>query len=510
MTKTDRKSQAEVVRFLMSPATYPVPGTVSHIETHGAHIFLCGDVALKIKRAVCYDYMDLSTLKLRHALLDRELVLNRATAPNIYRDVVPISRSPDGALHLNGKGHVVEWVLRMNRFPADCEMPAVAASGRLTDGVAEALGRVIHEFHAGCPLRTEPGDALIRDILDELARVLSPFAASLGSGQISAFLDMARQSLANLAPLLRQRSASGHVRRVHGDLHLRNLLLIDGRPVLFDALEFDERLATCDVLYDLGFLLMDLCHQSFARQANAVLNAYLLAASGAEDAGLAALPLFMTVRAAIRAMVALQTDQAKGQPGASAAEASRYLTQAVGHLQARKPLLLAVGGLSGTGKTVLARHLSPLIGGCPGAVHLRTDTERKQGATSVSYAPAARGAVYRQMLARAATLIAAQSSVILDGTFLDEAQRHSAQDLSEQSGACFRGLWLTAPPAILMDRVTRRRGDASDADAAVVQAQIAAAQMGAEAEMPGWIPIDAGGTADATRDAALAVLARLP
>ncbi|MBI1171384.1 AAA family ATPase [bacterium] len=509
MRQPDESPQDAIIRLLCAPATYPEPGPVTHVTTHGAHVFLCGRVALKIKRAVRYDYMDLSTPDLRHAMLQRELDLNRATAPDIYRDVVPITLAPDAGLRLDGSGPPVEWVLRMNRFATEDEMTAVAASGRLTEAVAEDLGRVIQAFHSGCPTRSEPGDALIGEILDELERVLTPMQAGLDVGQLAAFLSAARQHLTAVSPALRQRSAAGHVRRVHGDLHLGNLLLIDGRPVLLDALEFDERLATCDVLYDLGFLLMDLCHLSFGRQANAVLNAYLLAAGGAEDAGLAALPLFMAVRAAIRAMVVLQTDQATGQPGHSAATARRYLTQALGHLANRKPVGLAIGGVSGTGKTALARALCTMIAPCPGAVHLRSDTERKSLTSAVSYAPAARDAIYQRMLARAARLSAAGASVILDATFLEATQRRAAEDLASRAGISFCGLWLQAPPHVLIERVSARHGDASDADPAVVQAQLAALASADPPDPRHWRSIDAGGSAEATSAAASAALSCL-
>ncbi len=504
MSQSDYDAQDEVIRFLQSDRAFSGAGVVDHVQTHCAHVFLGGDVALKIKRAVRYDYLDQSTAHLRHALLDRELALNRPTAPMVYRDVVPVTRAVDGGLELNGTGPPVEWVLRMHRFSADCEMTAVAASGRLTDPVAEALGQAVQRFHAACPVLSDPGDELIRDILDELARVLTPLEPSVGGGLLGSFLTRSRQGLSMLAPVLRDRSALGHVRRVHGDLHLRNLLLIDGRPVLFDALEFDERLATCDVLYDLGFLLMDLCHRGLVRQANLAMTAYLLAATGTEDPGLPALPLFLSVRAAIRAMVLLQTDRATGQTGASSTEARLYLAQAVAYLEPSRPRLIAVGGMSGTGKTVLARDLAPGIGACPGAVHLRTDTERKATADRADYAPAARGSIYARMFARAATLLAAKRSVVLDGTFLDEAQRHAAETLAARAGVGFCGLWLTAPEPVLVKRVTARRRDASEADAHVVRAQIIRA--GAEMPRQDWVAIDASGTTDRTRAAARAAL----
>ncbi|MDP2079477.1 MAG: AAA family ATPase [Pseudotabrizicola sp.] len=497
MSRTIGDVQNEVLDFLQSGRAFADPGAVDHVQTHCAHIFLCGDAALKIKRAVRYDYLDQSTPDLRHALLYRELSLNKPTAPMIYRDVVPITRSSDGGLEMNGAGSAVEWALRMNRFSADCEMTEVAASGRLTDPVAAALGQAVQQFHAKCPALQDQGDDLIRDILDELGRVLTPLAAGVGGGLVDAFLDRSRQHLSTLTPVLRDRSALGHVKRVHGDLHLRNLLLIDGRPVLFDALEFDERLATCDVLYDTAFLLMDLCHRGLVRQANIAMTAYLLAAKGAEDAGLSALPFFLSVRAAIRAMVLLQTDQVTGRDGASAEEVRLYLKQAASFLETERPILIAIGGFSGTGKTVLSRDLAPKIGPCPGAVHLRTDTERKSAQGHVDYAPPVRGAIYDRMFARAATLLVAGRSVVLDGTFLDEAQRVAAVELAAQMGVAFHGLWLTAPERVLIERVTSRVGDASDADAEVVRAQLASAGKGAQRQ--NWVMIDASGSMQMTR-----------
>jgi uncharacterized protein len=507
MTISKEDTQADVIGFLTSAKAYPNPGPVSHIETHGAHVFLCGDVALKIKRAVKYDYLDQSTLAQRQALLLRELDLNRAAAPMIYRDVIPVTRGADGRLDLNGAGPPVEWVLRMHRFATGCEMTELATDGKLTDKVAEALGRVIQGFHATCAVRNEPGDDLIREILDELERVLTPFDAAIGGGCITLFLGPARQHLNDLAPRLKDRTSTGHVRRVHGDLHLRNLLLIDGRPVLFDALEFDERLATCDVLYDLAFLLMDLCHRDLHRQANIAMAAYLLAAAQTEDSGLAALPLFMAVRAAIRAMVVLQTDQATGRIGENIDEARHYLTQAARYLRSGRPVLIAVGGVSGTGKTVLARDIATRVGCCPGAVHLRTDTERKARSGTVTYDPAARSGIYDQMLSRASTLLAAGRSVVLDGTFLDPAQRRAARDMAARLDIAFGGLWLTAPAPVLIERVTSRRDDASDADACVVTAQMSSS--GRQINDRGWMTIDASKTKETTKAAAFATLAAI-
>lgn len=259
--------QDEVIAFLKRPATHPGAPPVQQVQTHGAHIFLAGDVALKMKRAVRYDYLDYSTLDQREQALRRELELNAPAAPTIYRDVVPVTRAPDGTLALDDTGEVVEWVLRMARFPDAAQLDRVAERGELDRALAESLGDSIACYHAAAPPDTRGGGARrIADILAELDREFATMADALPMAEVTRFLSAADATLARLHGLLDRRAAAGHVRRCHGDLHLRNIVLIDNRPVPFDALEFSEELGTCDVLYDLAFLLMDLQHRRLRRR----------------------------------------------------------------------------------------------------------------------------------------------------------------------------------------------------------------------------------------------------
>jgi len=271
------------------------------------------------------------------------------------------------------------------------------------------------------------------------------------------------------------------VRACHVDLHLRNVVLLDGKPTLFDAIEFNDAIACIDVVYDLAFLLMDLEHRGLRPFANLVLNRYLQRRDEAE--ALALLPRFLSARAAVRAKVAASLEAVAGKDGDKAArrtEALAYFEQAGRYLDPPPPHLVAVGGLSGTGKTTLARALAPDLGAAPGALHLRSDVLRKQLAgvdelerlPPEAYTAEASANVYAALATRARQALAAGQAVVLDAVFARPEERETAEAVARQAGAGFTGLWLEASPAVLKSRVSARSGDASDATAAVVEQQL--------------------------------------
>jgi len=508
---TKESGQRKVVDFLRTHNSSGPAAIAQTIETHGALVFLHASEAFKIKRAVQYDYLDYSTLKKRHRMLLRELELNAAAAPTLYRDVVPVTRETDGQLALNGAGTPVEWVLRMDRFPAESELSVVAAAGKIDDPLSEALGTSIAEFHDAAPKRDDDGAELMLEIIEELDRVFADMNTELGSDRIRTFIDGARLEWGRKKPLLQRRSKDGFVRRCHGDLHLGNLVMLNGKPTPYDGLEFDERLGTCDVAYDLAFLLMDLMHLGFRRQANLVLNSYLHSAeSKSALEGLAALPLFMAIRAAIRAMVDVQKSRFSKHPQKHCAEARNYLDQAIRYLQISPPMLIAIGGYSGSGKTTVARSVAPMIGAAPGAVHLRSDLIRKAmfgvkphaKLPRDAYQPNVSRAVYAQMQKRACDILDAGHSVLLDAVHLTEDARAASANIARTAGCAFHGFWLDAPAEVLIARVDRRQGDASDADAKVVRGQLA--QNSGKMD---WRRVECSSPAD---DVANAILAALP
>ena len=490
----DEIQQADVVAFLSDPSAYGIDAPVEVITTHSAHVFLAGGLAFKIKRAVRYSYLNFSSLQARKDVLKRELALNAPAAPEIYDGVVAVTREASGGLALEGTGPPVEYALRMHRFPREAELSAIADAGGLTIDLARQLGTAAAAYHRDAEGRGADGAALIGEIIEELREALGGMCEVLGRGRVAGFLEAAGQAYAETAPLLSKRAAAGCVRRCHGDLHLRNLVLINGRPVPFDALEFDERLGTCDVFYDFGFLLMDLLHREAHAQANAALNSYLQATG--DFGGLAALPLFMALRAAIRAMVTVQ-----GMAGSAAAEPVReardYLELAAACLAPAPPRLVAVGGLSGTGKTTVAARVAPFLTPLPGAVHLRSDVERKalfgaaplEHLSAEGYSPEVTAGVYARLSDLAEQALRAGHSVVMDATFLAAEYRGAVQALAARLRVPFDGIWLHGAPAELERRIAARVNDASDADADVLNAQL---QRGADPA--DWTRISCRGT----------------
>ena len=504
MAKAKPTTQAEIIAVLSDPASYHGHPPVERVDTHAARIFLAGPEAIKIKRPVRYSYLDFSTPERRRQALQRELEINRPEAPEIYRDLVAIVRKPDGSLALGGEGTPVDWALRMHRFDGELLLSKLAESGPLGDELIVTLAQRVDAYHRRAVAQRVVGlgAAAMSAILEELSTELGRLA---DGPTLAPLLAACSRALEVARDVLDARAHVGFVRRCHGDLHLGNIVVIDDRPVLFDALEFDERLATIDTLYDLAFLVMDLDHRGQRAAANLLLNRYLIEnGDDAGIAGLAALPLFLALRAAIRGMTELQ----RGGPK-SLERGRSYLDAAASYAAPTAPRLVAVGGFSGTGKSTLAHALAPKLGPAPGALHLRSDVERKrllgtpeqERLPPETYTPAMSDRVYARLLDKAQLALRAGHAVVLDAVYSTPEERTAVEALAAALAVPFTGLWLAAAPDILDARVTARRGDASDADAAVVSAQVARG-----AGIIDWPQIDAGSSPSATLDAACAVL----
>jgi uncharacterized protein len=470
------EDQSEVIAFLSEGA--------EHVETHAAHVFLKGDVALKLKKAVKLPYLDFSTRSRRKAAIEQELMINRGFAPELYLDVKPVIRSTAGMLKLGGRGRTLDWVLRMKRFPPHSLLSDLIARGSLDDAVAFSLAEVVADAHAAAAVRDWDGVGIMAALESQLFTAFSSEAASFGKEKTERFCRIYGERFRLAKPLLAARAKAGAVRRCHGDLHCGNIVLIDDTPILFDAIEFSERLGTCDVLYDFAFLLMDLLRLGERHAASRLLNRYFELRRGDENlSALSLMPLFLATRAGVRAIVA--SDKSKGMEGeraqAARSEAQAYFDQSSRLLTPAPPRLVAIGGLSGTGKSTLGRLLCATLEPEPGAIHIRSDIERKvlfgvaetERLDAQSYTQEASARVYEAIFRRAGEALEAGYSVILDAVFSTPEERAAAERVAADRHVPFRGIWLDASPEILKARVSGRRGDASDATEEVVERQLA-------------------------------------
>jgi aminoglycoside phosphotransferase family enzyme/predicted kinase len=505
--------QDTVLAFLGDPLTHS-GSPVRRIDTHAAVVFLAGARALKVKRAVRFPFLDYSTLEKRKAACLAELEVNRAFAPELYRRVVAIVRRPDGRLALDGDGEAVEWAVEMLRFDESRTLDHLAQAGAIDDALADRLAEAVAAMHAAAA-GVEAGSwlAAIADFLEQNTAAFREMPA-LFPAEAAARLDQAaRAALQRLRPLLVARGELGFIRRGHGDLHLGNIVLLRGRPVPFDAIEFDPIVAAGDVLYDLAFLLMDLAERRLDSAASIVLNGYLARARRVEHFdGLAALPFFMSLRAAIRAKVTAARLHHAGSSDQEAirAAAKAYFQLAVRLLSPPPPMLVAVGGLSGTGKSTLARALAPFVEPIPGAVVLRSDVERKalfgvqehERLPPEAYRLEVGAQVYSRLAESAARIVAAGHSAIVDAMFGQPEERKAIAAVAASAGVPFRGLFLASDLNTRLSRIATRSLDASDADAAVARRQEAYSLGPME-----WAQIDASGPLQSTVEHARAAIA---
>ena len=478
--------------MMMDPRTHG-GAAVERIDTHISHVFLAGGRAWKMKRAVRLPYVDFSSPAQRLAACRREVELNAATAPGLYVGCHPVTRTTDGDVAFGEGGELVDAVIEMRRFDQSALFDRMAVEGRLDGEVMTRVARMIADVHRAAPSGARAGGA------DRMMAVLQINEAGFrtsgvfDAGQVDAITRACKSGLERHRALLDARAAEGLVRRCHGDLHLRNICLLAGEPRLFDCIEFNDELATTDVLYDLAFLLMDLWHRDLDAFANLVANRYFDAAG--HDEAYALLPFFIAVRACVRAHVAA-TQSAGGGPaeGPLRVEAAQYLALAHAALETRPAVLVAIGGLSGTGKSTLADGLAPPTGPLPGARILESDRIRKamHGVPAEARLPAhAYGAnvseqVYARLTTQARLVLDAGASVVSTAVFERLPDRERIEAAARASNTSFHGFWLQGDPSLLRGRIAARRGSASDATVEVLEKQLARAPG-----ETGWTALDA-------------------
>jgi hypothetical protein len=468
-------AQDETVRFLMARGEAAGAPIVTHISV----VVLTAERAYKLKRCVVFPYLDFHTPQLRLAMCEREVALNRRLAPALYLAARRITRAADGALAFDGDGELVDAVVEMRRFDEDALLDRLALAGALTPAIIERLAARVAAFHGSAEIdRSRGGGAAMAGLLDLGEASSLAKSRVVSAAERMALAEELRAAALRGGALLDRRRETGKVRRCHGDLTLRNICLYEGEPTPFDCIEFSDDLATIDILYDLAFLLMDLSRRRQSALAALTLNRYLDRCD--ETDGLSLLPFFMALRAAIRADVAAaRAADADADHAALDAETRDYFDLACALLRPAPPRVVALGGLSGTGKSSVAAALAPLIGPAPGARVLNSDRLRKtlHGVAPTTrlpaeaYAPEVSEKIYALLRDETARVAAAGWSVVVDAVHARPGEREALEEAARRVAAPFAGFWLDADASLCGERVEARQNDVSDATARVLAEQ---------------------------------------
>lgn len=471
--------QAFVGRML-GAAAYPHPSAgLQMIETHLSWVFLAGEFAYKVRKPVKLDFVDFSTLRARQIDCEEECRLNRRLAPRLYVGVMPISYDPaTGAIRVNGQGTPCEFAVCMRRFAQQDVLSAAAHDGRLGPKEIDALADLIADFHTTAPVAGSDSDdgtpSSIRRTLEDCAA--AAIALSTDPTQAEATVSQLRREAVRLEATFASRRRSRHIRECHGDLHLGNIVLIDGQPTPFDCLEFSASLRWIDTMHDTAFLFMDLLATGLDELAYRLINRYLERCG--DYGGLAVLPFYASIRALVRARVLLErSHQLDGTPDLAArprAEARRMLDLSRKLLSRNAACILLMHGLSGSGKSTRAAQLAAT----EGMIRVRSDVERQRRhvAAADRYLQRAVERTYRRLAAICKLGASAGFPMIADAAFLAGHQRKRFFLLGQRLGVAVAIADCVADVDTLRSRIRNRMGDgrdASEADLHVLDTQIA-------------------------------------
>jgi hypothetical protein len=479
-------SQA-LIAALQNPALYPHPvDAFQVIETHISWVLLTGPYAYKIKKPVNFGFLDFTELAAREHFCKEELRLNQRLTHDLYLEVLPINGNLE-APQLNGDGPAIEYVLKMRQFPQDQLLGEVQVRGELSEAHIDALAQSIARFHLNAPQVAQSHElgtpeAIMAPVRQNFEQVRPLLSDQADLQQLDALQDWAESSFERLKPLLAQRKAEGFIRECHGDIHLGNVTLLDGQVTLFDCIEFNEPFRLIDIVSDAAFLAMDLEDRGLKPLARRFVSAWL--EHTGDYAALELLNFYKAYRAMVRGKVSLfrlGQEQDAVQRAVILRQYRSYATLAESYSAIPSRFLAITHGVSAVGKSQVAMRLVEALG----AIRLRSDVERKrlfgeqqssaQGQLSTGiYSQDASAATYQRLHQMADAALHAGFPVVIDATYLKQAQRQAAWQIAEETGAPFLILDCNAPDEVIASWLAQRQAvgqDPSDATLEVIQAQ---------------------------------------
>ena len=455
------------------------------VETHISWVLLAGPLAYKLKKPLRLPFVDYSTPERRHHFCEEEVRLNRRFAPSLYLGVSRVT-GPAEAPEFDGPGPVLDHAVRMRRFPAGALFSEQLAAGTLQEEAVDRLAALVADAHAQAPVSPEEPDPDPGRRRRQALAALEGARPLLGADEHAMLRDWLASACRDLAPVWARRRAAGRVRECHGDLHLANVVSLGAQVAAFDCIEFDASLRWIDVLEDAAFPLMDFCARGRSDLGWRFFDGWL-ARTGDHD-GLPALRLCVVARALVRAQV-----EHMRMPHGAAARACA--STAIEWTRSLRPRLAITHGLPASGKTFAARAVQQRQGG----ICLRSDVERKRmyGLPPLQdshaqgldlYTPEAKRQTYQRLFALARTALQAGFPVVLDAAFLRWDERRQALALAREFAVPFAIIDCEAPLPVLRQRLRARRGDASEADEAVLEQLRRTAEPLQRDELPFLVP----------------------